>query len=60
MKGVIDTAFGDGKMEGKQEGEMEGRSKEKLEIAKALKANGISIEIIAKTTGLSADEIENL
>ncbi|MEX8549037.1 MAG: Rpn family recombination-promoting nuclease/putative transposase [Mucilaginibacter sp.] len=56
LKGVIDTAFGDGRLEGKQEGISEGI----LQVAKALKANGISIEIIAKSTGLSVNEIENL
>lgn len=48
LKGVIDTAFDEGKLEGK------------LEIAKALKESGISNEIIIKTTGLSENEINRL
>ena len=48
LKGVIDTAFDEGKMEGK------------IEVAKSLKQNGISIDIIAVTTGLTKEEIENL
>ena len=40
----------------KQEGLQEGR----LEIAKNLKANGISVEIIAQSTGLSFEEVENV
>jgi predicted transposase/invertase (TIGR01784 family) len=48
LKGVIDTAFDEGKLEGK------------LEIAKSLKNNGISSEIISKTTGLTKEEIEML
>ncbi|WP_299290548.1 Rpn family recombination-promoting nuclease/putative transposase [uncultured Mucilaginibacter sp.] len=56
LKGVIDTAFGDGRLEGKQEGISEGI----LKVAKALKANGIAIEIISKTTGLTVNEIETL
>jgi predicted transposase/invertase (TIGR01784 family) len=48
LKGVIDTAFDEGKLEGK------------LEIAKSLKENGIAFEIIQKTTGLSKGEIERL
>ena len=48
LKGVIDTAFDEGKMEGK------------IEVAKALKAGGIATEIIIKTTGLSEDEINKL
>jgi predicted transposase/invertase (TIGR01784 family) len=38
----------------------DGRTKEKLAIAKSLKMNGISIDIIQKSTGLSKEEIENL
>ena len=52
LKGVIDTAFDEGKIEGKIEG--------KKEVAKSLKQNGISIDMIAVTTGLTKEEIENL
>jgi len=48
LKGVIDTAFDEGKIEGK------------IEVAKSLKQNGISIDMIAVTTGLTKEEIENL
>jgi predicted transposase/invertase (TIGR01784 family) len=48
LKGVIDTAFDHGKME---------RSKE---IAKALKQNGVLIDIIIKSTGLTQEEIDKL
>ena len=56
LKGVIDTAFDEGKLEGKVEGKIE----EKLEIAKALKTNQVSIDIIIKTTGLTKAEINKL
>ena len=56
LKGVIDTAFDEGKLEGNIEGRLEGR----LEIAKALKESGVSTEIIMKTTGLSNHEIDDL
>lgn len=52
LKGVIDTAFDEGKLEGKLE--------RNIEIAKSLKENGVLIDIIIKTTGLSQTEIENL
>lgn len=52
LKGVIDTAFDEGKLEGRLEGI--------LKVAKAMKANEISIEMIVKTTGLSENEIEKL
>ena len=48
LKGVIDTAFDDGKLE---------RS---IEIAKSAKQMGLKIEDIIKLTGLSKDEIERL
>jgi predicted transposase/invertase (TIGR01784 family) len=44
LKGVIDTAFEDGK----------------VEVAKKLKELGIDIEIICKSTGLTEEEIERL
>jgi predicted transposase/invertase (TIGR01784 family) len=56
LKGVIETAFDEGKIEGKIEGQIEG----KIEVAKSLKQNGISIDLIAVTTGLTKEEIENL
>ena len=33
---------------------------ERLEMARALKDRGVSIEIIAETSGLSAEEIDKL
>jgi predicted transposase/invertase (TIGR01784 family) len=56
LKGVIDTAFDEGKIEGIIEGKLE----KKVEIAKALKENGVSIHIIIKTTGLTEEEINEL
>lgn len=48
LKGVIDTAFDEGKIEGK------------IETAKQLKDLGVEINIIIKSTGLSKEEIEKL
>ena len=48
LKGVIDTAFDEGKLKGK------------LETAKALKERGVAMDIITEATGLSAEEIEKL
>ena len=52
LKGVIDTAFDEGKLEGKIEG--------KLEIAKNAKQIGLKTEDIITLTGLSKEEIEKL
>ncbi|MEY3220177.1 MAG: hypothetical protein RIT27_1534 [Pseudomonadota bacterium] len=49
LKGVVDTAYDDGKADGKLE--------EKLEIARNLKQEGFSVEMIEKVTGLSIEEI---
>lgn len=38
----------------------QGEHKKAVEIATSLKKEGLSIELIAKSTGLSIDEIENL
>ncbi|MFN8438259.1 MAG: Rpn family recombination-promoting nuclease/putative transposase [Cytophagales bacterium] len=51
-KNTVDTAFDEGRIEGKIEG--------KIEVAKALKENGVSSEIISKTTGLTEREIDKL
>ncbi len=56
MKNTIDTAWEEGKTEGKTEGKIEG----KTEVAKNLLKNGVSMEIIIASTGLSKEEIENL
>lgn len=41
-------------------GRAEGRAEEKLENARNLKANGVSIELIAKSLGLTEEEVEKL
>jgi predicted transposase/invertase (TIGR01784 family) len=56
LKGVINTAFDEGKLEGKSEGKIE----RNIEIAKALKESGVPTGIISKTTGLSENEIDML
>ena len=53
---VLDTA----KMEGREEGRAEGRAEEKNDIARTMKAMGMSAEMISKATGLSEKDIERL
>ena len=43
-----------------KKGKLEGKKEKVIEIAKGLKKDGISIEIISKNTGLSIKEIERL
>ena len=50
----------EGLAEGEAKGRAEGRAEEKLDNALHLKANGVPVEIIAKSLGLTPDEIEAL
>jgi predicted transposase/invertase (TIGR01784 family) len=56
LKGVIDTSFEDGKIEGKIEGE-KGKA---LEVARKMKQDGFSVDMIVKYTGLKKEDVENL
>lgn len=40
--------------------ERKGSTEERLEIARKLKDNGVSVEFIVQTTQLSAEEVEGL
>ena len=46
-----------GEIKGREEGREEGRKEGREEIARKMKADGLPNEVIAKYTGLSADEI---
>jgi predicted transposase/invertase (TIGR01784 family) len=46
--------------EGREEGREDGRAEERLAVAKNLKSLGISFADIAKATGLTIGEIEEL
>ncbi len=50
----------EGRKEGRKEGLREGRKEEKLEIAREMKRDGMSLDRIVKYTGLSKDEIKQL
>ena len=54
----------EGKLEGIQEGKLEGERlgkwEEKMDMAKKLKADNVSIDLIAKYTGLPLEEISKL
>ena len=60
-------AYADGEKAGREEGEktgfargLEQAAQEKCEIAKNLKKSGVPIDVIAKSTGLPPEEIEQL
>lgn len=58
------TAYNKGLAQGRAEGlaqlRAEGRAEEKMNNARNLKANGVSIELIAKSLGLTEEEVEKL
>ncbi len=64
---VLTTAKLEGLVEGRVEGEAKGRAeeralaqKEKLESARSLIENGVPIDVIAKSLGLTSEEIKEL
>ena len=58
--GELMAAFEDGEQKGRAEGREEGREAAKIEDAKKLKELGVSIDVIAKATGLSVETIIDL
>ena len=48
------------KEEGREEGRKEGESNATLKIARNLKSDGLPVDIIAKNTGLTKEEVEKL
>ena len=48
------------KMQGREEGREEGRELGHKDVARTMKAQGISIDLIAKCTGLTPEQIEIL
>lgn len=56
----IEKGLEQGLQEGIEKGKQQGSAEKRLEIAKALKTEGLSLDLIAKTTGLSLQEIETL
>ncbi len=54
------AGLAEGRAEGRAEGEKIGAAQEKREIAKNFKISGIPLDVIAKNTGLTIHEIEEL
>lgn len=60
MEGALEDGMKKGLEQGIEKGKQQGSAETQLEIAKALKTEGLSLDLIAKTTGLSLQEIETL
>ena len=50
----------EGRAEGLAKGLAKGRAEERIEIARNMKANGLSVDLIAACSGLSPEEIAQL
>jgi predicted transposase/invertase (TIGR01784 family) len=57
---LVASNYGLGKLEGLEQGRKEGREDERVQIARALKANGVAPELIAQSTGLDLTAIAEL
>ena len=57
---TLEYMIAEAKEEGIAEGRTEGEASKALKMAKALKEKGVSIDIIAETSGLTKEEIEQL
>ena len=57
---LVASNYGLGKIEGRQEGLEKGREERTLEIARAMKANGVAPSVIAQSTGLDPEVIAGL
>ena len=55
-----DEALEEGRAEGRVEGRAEGREEAKIETARKMLSDGLSIELIAKYSGLSIEELQKL
>lgn len=59
-KKAMEVGHKSGVKEGEEKGLKKGKKEAQVEMAKRLKARGIDIEIIAETSGLSKEEIEEI
>ena len=56
LKNSLDTAFEEGKIEGKIEGEVSNA----IEVIKKGYSEGLSVEVLAKLTGMSVSEVSRV
>lgn len=59
-KAIYRKGIKDGREEGRIAGKIEGEKNEKIQIAKNMLQEKMSIEVITKVTGLTKEEIEKL
>ena len=57
---VMEGQYQDGMEKGRAEGEAKGRAEERLANARSLVSNGVPMDVIVKSLGLTPEEIEVL
>ena len=57
---VMEGQYLEGMEKGEEKGRAEGREEERMKNARSLKENGVPIDVITKSLGLTADEIAQL
>jgi predicted transposase/invertase (TIGR01784 family) len=60
METAKKEARNEGREEGRQEGRQEGQIEAKLKVAREMKKEGLSIDLIIKVTALPKEQIEKL
>ena len=55
-----EKGLAEGRKEGREEGLAEGKTEERLEIAKKMLNEGLSVDLICRTTGLSEEDVLKL
>lgn len=60
MRSAYIDGVADGREQAREEGREEGRAEGILSVARNLKASGIPVDVIARNTGLTVEEIYNL
>jgi len=60
LKSQKEDGIKEGIKKGRVEGRKEGKLEERLTIAKEFKKNGVALDLIIKSTGLTKEEVEKL
>ena len=60
LKKGLEQGIRQGIQQGIQQGIEQGIEQGKLEVARTMKSNGMSIDMVAKYTGLSLEDVRNL
>ena len=60
IRTLREDGYDEGLAQGKQEGLAEGERKKAVEAAKSFYANGVSVDIIAKSLGMTQEQVQEI